>query len=78
VQASQSEPNSDPSSAQQKQPKHASTEAVSQYLLLQRKAELYFAFQHVYRYTEDPFTSLTPEALFQVTSRLSIAFMVSL
>ena len=30
------------------------------------KAEIYFAYHFVYRYTDEPFTSLVPDALFNV------------
>lgn len=35
-----------------------------------RKAELYYAYHSIYRYTDDPFTSLLPDALFQTAQYL--------
>jgi len=35
-----------------------------------RKAELYYAYHFIYRYTDEPFTSLLPDALFQTAQYL--------
>ena len=33
---------------------------------LQQRAEIYFSYHHVFRYTDEPFTSLVPDALFNI------------
>jgi len=42
-------------------------ENVKKFQMLQTKADLYFAYSFVHSYTDEPFTSLMPEALFQVS-----------
>jgi intraflagellar transport protein 122 len=40
-------------------------EAIGRFYEYQEKAEIYYAYHSIYRYTDEPFTSLLPDALFQ-------------
>ena len=40
-------------------------EAIVRFYEYQEKSEIYYAYHSIYRYTDEPFTSLLPDALFQ-------------
>jgi intraflagellar transport protein 122 len=40
---------------------------------LSQRAEIYFSYHHVFRYTDEPFTSLVPDALFNICRFLMAA-----
>ena len=52
-----------------------STEALREFDRLRRTATQYFAYHSIHTYTDEPFTALTPDAVFNISRFLLSSFL---